>query len=673
MTNYLYPNLGGTGGGGGGVTDVTASVPLFSSGGATPNITITQNFYDVGTSWPYATIAAAIAAAVGAGDTTATIRINQNITEDVTLPRGMTLTGQAPPGNSSRSLTGRIQSGFATGISNVTGLVLIGNGTQEIFNSSAAGNFWFTNCTFAQASDFPIGVLSAGGTAALSNCNIIGAGIATAYAFTNLGTLSLRNCSGLTIPSGLFLNQGSGGFTVDGAIISGSLNITNGATNLKYTNVGVTALYGLNLTSGTAAVIQDCNFSSTSGDNVIQGTGTINYKNLGFTNTQKGIDATITLTPYATAINAIAAQDAKFALTAGNYEYGIESATNTFAFNAPPSTGFKFYVNAAQTLYLNNYGYRLTTDASVGATIPAVTVEVSGNVNLPEVESPNARYNFSQTQQFVGGGGVPIPVQREFLIEAPTYSSGGGLTSITLAATHGLTGPPDQGSNMTINGSIGYYCGGRNLSSGSSLGFVAIPSGITNGIGNTGIHTGFAVLSSGSVAMGNQVATTSFATSVYLPSIQWSAVTNTRTLTNLATVYVGGAPTTSGTIGVTNGPYAVFVDSGTVRIDGRLNLGRFTGTPSAASQTIPEDGWGGTLTGNTDIDYIDTTGWTPWSWTVVNFTGTPTINHNTGAVPGGYASILCNGSANMGPLTSGTYVMLMYNGTNFIASYWYQP
>ena len=48
-----------------------------------------------------------------------------------------------------------------------------------------------------------------------------------------------------------------------------------------------------------------------------------------------------------------------------------------------------------------------------------------------------------------------------------------------------------------------------------------------------------------------------------------------RTITNLAGVYVGGPPTTSGsgTTTVTNGPYSIFVDAGDCRFDGSVGIG----------------------------------------------------------------------------------------------------
>jgi len=50
----------------------------------------------------------------------------------------------------------------------------------------------------------------------------------------------------------------------------------------------------------------------------------------------------------------------------------------------------------------------------------------------------------------------------------------------------------------------------------------------------------------------------------------------TRTINNLAGLYIAGAPTitnTSGTITVTEGPYSIFVDAGDVRFDGNVGIG----------------------------------------------------------------------------------------------------
>ena len=69
-----------------------------------------------------------------------------------------------------------------------------------------------------------------------------------------------------------------------------------------------------------------------------------------------------------------------------------------------------------------------------------------------------------------------------------------------------------------------------------------------------------------------------------------------------------------------------------------------------------------TVTGNTNIDFFPTTGWTPGSMMTFNFTGTPTVNHNTGAAPGGTANFQLAGAAGFA-LTAGDNLTVIYDGS----------
>lgn len=671
----FYPY--GTGGGGGAVNSVTASSPIFSSGGANPNITITQNFYDVGTGWPYATIADAITAAQTAVDTDAIIRVNESITEDVNLPRGMTLMSPLQNGQPTIVLTTNIQTAapFA-GTAKVVGLILLGNGTEEILTANASTNISFTDCVFAQGNDFPFLSASAGATVNIIDSSFVATGIATANGINvSGGNVNLSNCSIISnVPSGVFSLISGGSLSVYRSISASTITISGGTFNAYQSTLATSTGPVLQIGAFNFATLYDCKISSSAGTNCIEGSGTVQYSNLVFNNTQKGIDNTITLTPYQSAINVIGNPDAS--VTFGtSYEFGInrDGGVTPIGVSFPSGSAFRVYGAGSQLFSFSEYQMRVTTNASVGSSIPSLNWEVSSSVSLPS-EFNNIYFNLAPAggQNFASG---TLQLQREFRIAAPTYSGNNPGSELVRAVTHAVDGPPSAGTNMTIDLAIGTMVEARNVTvgtSGSVIGNCVFQSGIENGQGDTGIISGYFCGSFSAVNLGNTVNSSTVCASYYGASIQYSAVTNTRTIEKLATFYAAGAPTTSGTVAVTEGPYAFWADSGDVRWDGRVLLKRFTGTPAASSLTLPGDGFGGTLTGNTDIDYIDTTGWTPWSYTIVNFTGTPNINHNSGAVPGGYAAILCEGSANM-PCTNGTFVALLYTGTDFIASYWRQP
>lgn len=99
---------------------------------------------------------------------------------------------------------------------------------------------------------------------------------------------------------------------------------------------------------------------------------------------------------------------------------------------------------------------------------------------------------------------------------------------------------------------------------------------------------------------------------------------------------------------------------------GRVRFQRSTSAAAAAQLTLPT----GTASGNVypitgtaaPIDFIATASWVAGSIIVLEFSAATVVNHNTGGVPGGFASIKLNGSANRTNIVDGT-MQLMYNGT----------
>lgn len=296
MVNYLYPALGG-GGGGGGVASVTASLPLVSSGGANPNITINTVYNDVGAGYPYANIAAAIAA----GPANAAIRIHANTTENVALPRGMSLTAPVQNGAPTITLTGSITSAFGVGRSSVSGLIIVGNGADITF-ANASTNILFTNCIFSQGADFKMLDGHAGANVVYNDCVFTGPGIATTVAFQGAGAnIAMYHCSTLAIGSGLFADITSGGLTVSGdSIIVGRVTIGAFTTlNCNQTLFSVTSGPAITTVSTTPGILVNCQISSNDGAaNALQGNGSLVESNLIFVNTQKGIDSTLNIAPY---------------------------------------------------------------------------------------------------------------------------------------------------------------------------------------------------------------------------------------------------------------------------------------------------------------------------------------------------------------------------------------
>lgn len=353
MVNYLYPSLGGSGGGS--VVGVTGNSPIQvdNTDPTNPIISITTAFYDVGTGWPYATVAAAIAAAQAVADTTAVIRLNQDITENVALPRGMSLCAELQNGQPIRTLTGSITSDAPfSGSSVITGLRILSNGAT-ITTANAATNIVFTNCTIAQGSDFNILSSSAGSNVIYRQCVFVGSGIATTQGFSiGGGNISMFQCSTLSIASGIFVGITGGSLTANETLMVGTVDHDSGGINFTDTLISVTSGACIDIAAFTSAVLIDCNLSSIDGAvNAIVGSGTINYKNLGFINSQSGVDNTIIMVPYQTAINAIGSAEAWHNFNVNKYEFGIDAtAPNPFAWNVPGNTGYRFKVDTTDII-----------------------------------------------------------------------------------------------------------------------------------------------------------------------------------------------------------------------------------------------------------------------------------------------------------------------------------
>lgn len=115
-------------------------------------------------------------------------------------------------------------------------------------------------------------------------------------------------------------------------------------------------------------------------------------------------------------------------------------------------------------------------------------------------------------------------------------------------------------------------------------------------------------------------------------------------------------------VGVAVALERLHVGNGNARFEGRVQLGKGTDVPSAADLAPGTGGNYFTVTGNTNIDFMKTTNWTPGSEITLEFTGTPTLNHNTAAPPVGSAALFLSGSANF-VCTAECVLKFAWNGT----------
>lgn len=115
------------------------------------------------------------------------------------------------------------------------------------------------------------------------------------------------------------------------------------------------------------------------------------------------------------------------------------------------------------------------------------------------------------------------------------------------------------------------------------------------------------------------------------------------TVDSAATAYIASAPVAGASVTLTNN-YALWVDAGTSRFDGRILGNQGADVASANDLTLGADGNVFEITGTTQINAITTSGWQNGSVIRLIFTSTPTVKHNT-AGGAGTAVMLLSGAA----------------------------
>jgi hypothetical protein len=125
---------------------------------------------------------------------------------------------------------------------------------------------------------------------------------------------------------------------------------------------------------------------------------------------------------------------------------------------------------------------------------------------------------------------------------------------------------------------------------------------------------------------------------------------------------IGGADTLSA---VTAGGEAWRATSTSTNMSRRFACAKGADVAAAGTLTLGTDGNFFSITGNTNIDFLTTSNWQAGSIVLLQFTGTPTVNHNTGSPPGSTAAILLAGAAGFAATANDT-LSLVYNGTTWV-------
>lgn len=120
--------------------------------------------------------------------------------------------------------------------------------------------------------------------------------------------------------------------------------------------------------------------------------------------------------------------------------------------------------------------------------------------------------------------------------------------------------------------------------------------------------------------------------------------------------------TNGGNVGIgTASPSEKLHIVGNSLIQGRALVSKGADVVAASTITLGTGGNFFTITGNTNIDFITTTGWTVGSEITFEFSGTPTLLYNTGSPPGGTAALFLSGATDF-ICTAECILKFIYNG-----------
>lgn len=151
-----------------------------------------------------------------------------------------------------------------------------------------------------------------------------------------------------------------------------------------------------------------------------------------------------------------------------------------------------------------------------------------------------------------------------------------GLGAVSTAYGINIQAPGNSGGG-TISTAYGLFINSITVANGASIGIRVNQPGLPNGAINT--SNLFCLYNPGGTAtLGDTAGTTTNAVSFYIGSTTYTstALTPFRTITNAASIYVNGAPVAGANVFITNGPYAIWSDSGNNRFDGDVMIGSHT-------------------------------------------------------------------------------------------------
>ena len=213
----------------------------------------------------------------------------------------------------------------------------------------------------------------------------------------------------------------------------------------------------------------------------------------------------------------------------------VDASQDNVGIGAAPTSGYLLHVNQAASTSGSPSAFVVTGGAHTGLATSTEAIDVL--------------FDLARTVQFTG---APATTQRAIYVESPTYASSSAGQVLSNPVTFDIGSAPAPGTNMRFESPRALRVGMDAVNLGTASGnFNYTCVGIGNhtvtvsGNNTLSVVPGIAALSVGQVTVTSANATTFDAT---------------------ASIYVGGPPVDAGSAVLTNA-YALWIDSGKVRLD----------------------------------------------------------------------------------------------------------
>lgn len=238
----------------------------------------------------------------------------------------------------------------------------------------------------------------------------------------------------------------------------------------------------------------------------------------------------------------------------GNMVFGTE------LFQVYPLTIYKETIRTSEGFVSGNFV--AVSNASAASTATITGVDANASVKLGNTRNHTGAMNGMAGSIIHGGSGTITNAHGVSGIIFVGFQAKGGAGVVTNAlAFRAYNAAIDSVAGGTITVAVGFRADSQNLGSTATYAFLADYPGIANGIGATTDLMAFKLID-GTIAVGNQTATTTFAIGMYLGVVTYTSTTNVRTVTIPVTFFVGGAPVASTNVTFASGPYAVYISTG---------------------------------------------------------------------------------------------------------------